>query len=759
GINLSGGQKQRVSLARGVYNDADLYLLDDPLSAVDAHVGKHIFRHVIGPKGLLAGKTRLLVTHGITHLHKCDEIIVVSNGEIVDHGTYTDLINTSRILKELLRTHVISDEANERSDSEPKTPVSPNIEDIIRFPEDDIQTDKIPTEKYQKHSVPPEVDNEEKQKLIKKEQLETGSVKLAVFAVYFRACNTIMCLLIFVFFCLTSIASLLTNIWLSKWTDGAENEQNNTGLRVKGLIIYSGLGIAHGSLTFIMQLLSRLSAYHAGKKLHYAILNGVLHAPMSFFDTTPLGRIVNRFSKDIDSVDSSLPNSLSLSLNTMISVAVTMIILIYGSYFSIIALIPLTILFLFIQRVYVASSRQLRRLDSITRSPVYSNFSETIQGLSSIRAYNAQQRFINLSDYLLDKNQSCYLASCVTNRWLSLRLETIASLLTLLTSLFAVLMRNKLSAGTVGLTITYAMQIAQSLNLIVRMTSDIETNIVSVERINEYSQLEREAPWEILDTKPPSNWPSNGEIQFVHLSTRYRDGLELVLKDLTIDIQAGEKIGIIGRTGSGKSSLCLALFRIIEPTQGKIIIDNIDITQIGLHDVRLKITIIPQDAVIFAGTLRFNLDPFGTYTDEEIWNVLELVHLKHRTSTLENGLSYQLTEGGENLSAGEKQLLCLARALLRKSKIFVLDEATAAIDMETDRLIQQTIRSAFKDATVLTIAHRLHTILDSTRILVLSRGRQVEYDKPIVLAANPKSAFSKLLLDASISPSELHKMT
>ncbi|CAF1117338.1 unnamed protein product [Didymodactylos carnosus] len=504
-----------------------------------------------------------------------------------------------------------------------------------------------------------------------------------------------------------------------------------------------------------MQLFSRLSAYQAGKKLHYAILNGVLRAPMSFFDTTPLGRIVNRFSRDIDSVDSSLPNSLSSALTTMVSVVVTMIILVYGSYFSIIALIPLSILFFFIQ---------YQKAPGMFCGPCLANLAaksvliETIQGLSNIRAYNVQQRFINLSDYLLDKNQSCYLTSCLTNRWLAFRLEAIANLLTLLTSLFGVLMRNQLSAGTVGLTITYAMQTAQSLNFIVRVTSEIETNIVSVERINEYSQLETEAPWEIQDSKPPSNWPSNGEIQFVHLSTRYREGLELVLNDLTIDVQAGEKIGIIGRTGSGKSSLCIALFRMVEPTQGKIIIDNIDITQIGLHDVRLKITIIPQDAVIFAGTLRFNLDPFETYTDEEIWNVLELAHLKNRASTLENGLSYQLAEGGENLSAGEKQLLCLARALLRKSKIFVLDEATAAIDMETDRLIQQTIRSAFKDATVLTIAHRLHTILDSTRILVLSHGRQVEYDKPIVLASNPKSAFSKLLSDAGISPSELHKM-
>ncbi|CAF3575220.1 unnamed protein product [Rotaria sp. Silwood1] len=504
-----------------------------------------------------------------------------------------------------------------------------------------------------------------------------------------------------------------------------------------------------------MQLSQKLAGYIAGRQLHGIILIGILHAPMSFFDTTPIGRIINRFSKDIDSVDSALPNAFSQALTTLITVIATLIILTYGSWFAIIEFIPLAFLFIYIQRIYISSSRQLRRLDSVTRSLIFANFSETIQGLSSIRAYHAQQRFIDLSDKYMDRNQSCNLASSVSNRWLGFHLEMIANLLTLLIAITAVFMRNYLTAGTVGLMITYALQITHSFNMLVRTSSDIETNIVSVERINEYGQLTPEAPWEIPLTKPSPRWPTNGNIQIRNLSLRYRENLQVVVKDFSINIQSGEKIGIIGRTGSGKSSLCLSLFRMIEPTNGTIIIDDVDICLIGLHDLRSKITIIPQDAIIFAGTVRFNIDPFSNYSDIEIWTVLELVHLKERIHMMENGLLHLLAEGGQNMSAGERQLLCLARALLRKSKIFIFDEATAATDMETDRLIQQTIRLRFKHATVLTIAHRLHTILDSTKILVLSNGSLQEYDEPIRLAANPNSSFVKLLRGANIHPSDI----
>ncbi|CAF1923142.1 unnamed protein product [Rotaria magnacalcarata] len=763
GINLSGGQKQRVALARALYSDADIYLFDDPLSAVDAHVGAHIFKYVIGPNGLLKNKTRILVTHGVSYLHKCDKIVVVASGEIIDHGSYDELMKKSKTLRDLVYSIATKETEQKSSDTEPKTPSTSPIkinEDVLKAVEDNIEDDaqeEAPTTPLITDENTFNEPKDTKQKLIQKETIETGSVKLNVFTTYIRACTIPMVLFIFCLFSLTALSSLSTNVWLSRWTDRSKNESISANVtsgsisKLRGIAIYSILGLCQGLAAFTMQFFVYFAAYAASRKLHSSILFGVLRAPMAFFDTTPIGRIINRFAKDIDAIDSSLPSSFSSSFSTLIAVLITIIILIYGSWFAVFALVPLAILFSFIQRVYVASSRQLRRLDSTTRSPVYSNFGETVQGLSSIRAYNVQQRFIDLSDHLLDKNQACYFASCVANRWLAVRLESITNALTFFTALFAVLMRAHLTAGIVGLTITYAMQISQSLNWLVRMASDIETNIVSVERVNEYAELEPEAPWEIAEKKPPNDWPATGEIQLNNLTVRYRENLKLVLKGVTVNIQPGEKIGIIGRTGSGKSSLCITLFRIIEPTGGEIIIDNVDIRRIGLHDLRSKITIIPQDAVIFAGTVRFNIDPFGTYSDAEIWTALELVHMKGRISVLNDGLSHLLTEGGENLSSGERQLLCMARALLRKSKIFVLDEATAAIDMETDRLIQMTIRTAFKNATVLTIAHRLHTILDSTKILVLSAGRVKEYDEPGRLAANPTSAFAKLLRDANIN--------
>ncbi|CAF4075111.1 unnamed protein product, partial [Rotaria sordida] len=748
GINLSGGQRQRVSLARALYSNADIFLLDDPLSAVDAHVGACIFKN-----------TRLLVTHGVSHLHKCNDIIVVSEGEIVDQGSYLDLMIRSTILRDFVYSVATSNtEYYQRRTSDiesPKSiPTTPSelTHKSFEFTDDNIQQDEL-------QPIIIEIE-EEKKKIIQKETVQTGSVKFNVFLIYIRSCKLSMIGLICIFFCLTTFASLSTNIWLSKWTDKMKviTTTNNTSSRKSQIYymnIYSALGITQGFLAFAMQLMQKLVAYIAGRKLHWFILIGILHAPISFFDTTPIGRIINRFSKDIEAVDSALPNAFSQSLTTLITVVATLIILVYGSWFAIIEFIPLAILFIYIQRVYIASSRQLRRLDSVTRSLIFANFSETIQGLSSIRAYRAQQRFIDLCDKFMDRNQSCHLTASVSNRWLGVRLEMIGNLLTLFTAITAVFMRDHLTAGIVGLMITYAVQIPHSLNMLVRMSSDVETNIISVERINEYAQLTPEAPWEIPLMKPSSHWPTNGNIQIMNLSIRYRDNLPLVLKDFSINIQSGEKIGIIGRTGSGKSSLCLSLFRIIEPTNGTIIIDNVDIRLIGLHDLRSKITIIPQDAIIFAGTVRFNIDPFSNYSDIEIWAVLELVHLKERIRMMENGLLYLLAEGGQNMSGGERQLLCLARALLRKSKIFIFDEATAATDMETDRLIQQTIRSRFKDATVLTIAHRLHTILDSTKILVLSNGYLQEYDEPIRLAANPDSAFVKLLRDANIHPSDI----
>ncbi|KAK9886057.1 hypothetical protein WA026_014840 [Henosepilachna vigintioctopunctata] len=408
------------------------------------------------------------------------------------------------------------------------------------------------------------------------------------------------------------------------------------------------------------------------------------------------------------------------------------------------------VLYYFIQRFYVATSRQLKRLESVSRSPIYSHFSETIAGVSAIRAYNQQDRFIAESDSKLDHNQACNFPTVIANRWLEVRLQLIGNMVILFAGLFAVLGRDSINAGLVGLSVSYALQITQILNWVVRMTSDIETNIVAVERIKEYAETPQEAPWDIPSKTPPLTWPEIGTVEFKNFSVKYRPELDLVLKKVAFSIQGGEKVGIVGRTGAGKSSLTLSLFRIIEPHQGIIEIDGINIAEIGLHALRSRLTIIPQDAVLFSGTLRMNLDPFNAKSDEEVWATLEQAHLKAFVKALPAGLSHEVTEGGENLSVGQRQLICLARALLRKTRVLILDEATAAVDLETDDLIQTTIRREFRDSTVLTIAHRLNTIMDYDKIIVLDKGLIAEFDTPQILLDGP-TIFRSMCEDAGLA--------
>lgn len=358
-------------------------------------------------------------------------------------------------------------------------------------------------------------------------------------------------------------------------------------------------------------------------------------------------------------------------------------------------------------------------------------------------------RFIQENDDKVDRNQVCKYPNIVANRWLAIRLEMVGNLIILFSSLFAVLGGQE-NAGLVGLSITYALQITQTLNWLVRMTSDIETNIVAVERIKEYGETKQEAPWVLENSKLSPDWPEQGRVQFTDFKVRYREGLDLVLRGISFDVNGGEKIGIVGRTGAGKSSLTLALFRIIESSGGKIFIDGIDISTLGLHNLRSRLTIIPQDPVLFSGSLRLNLDPFDTKSDEELWKALELAHLKTFVKSLTAGLNHEISEGGENLSVGQRQLVCLARALLRKTKVLILDEATAAVDLETDDLIQKTIRTEFKECTVLTIAHRLNTIMDSDRVIVLDKGEITEYASPTELLQNKSSAFYSMAKDANL---------
>uniref|UniRef100_A0A1I8HGU7 ABC-type glutathione-S-conjugate transporter n=1 Tax=Macrostomum lignano TaxID=282301 RepID=A0A1I8HGU7_9PLAT len=766
GINLSGGQKQRVSLARAVYQDADIYILDDPLSAVDSHVGKHIFDQVIGPNGVLAGKTRLFVTNAIQWLPFVDNILVLSQGTVSEHGTYEQLMSRNGPFAQFLKQYITQEAEENEADEETgeigeheepevarlKEEVLSRVERLTSEDEDAISRRNSPTNTARSSSrrggrrlsrrmssrqqdveqIKEEAKRKEREKLIQEERSATGNVKYQVFLAYFKAMNLRMTVSFFLFFILYQTASVFANVWLSIWTEDPylnnasipSNTSEYAALQNLYLGGYGAIGAAQAVFVLIYALLAAVAFVISSRKLHAKMLSNILRAPMSFFDTTPVGRIVNRFSRDIETIDNLLPQMFRSWISTFFNVMSTIVVISFSTPAFMSVIVPLGVLYVFVQRFFISTSRQLKRIESTTRSPIYTHFSETVTGTQTIRAYGASDEFVNESQRRVDYNQIFYFAGIAANRWLGFHLDFCGALSVLAATLFAVIGRGSVNGGTVGLSVSYALQVTAALNWMVRMSSDLETNIVSVERLEEYAKVQTEAEWDIPQTRPPPSWPPAGAVTFNDYAVRYRDGLDLVLRGITCDIRSGEKVGIVGRTGAGKSSLTLALFRIIEAARGRVTIDGEDISGLGLHQLRSRLTILPQDPVIFSGTLRMNLDPFDEKTDAELWSALELAHLKSFASALPEGLAYQCGEEGSNLSVGQRQLVCLARTLLRKSKILVLDEATAAVDLETDALIQQTIRKEFKDAT--------------------------EFDSPKALLQKPKSSFYSMARDANL---------
>ncbi|KAJ8418122.1 hypothetical protein AAFF_G00138310 [Aldrovandia affinis] len=769
GINLSGGQKQRVSLARATYSLADIYLLDDPLSAVDSHVGKHLFTNVVGPKGLLKDKTRILVTHGVSFLPYVDEIVVLVDGKVSEVGSYDSLKASGGAFSEFLHTYATEESKSKEkdSDTEEVETMPESQEPQVDCPPEDVVSVTLKREnslrhsqrngsiRLRKHSSVKKLKDlpaSKGQRLIEKETMETGQVKFSVYLQYLRALGWGYCSMVFAAYFAQNVSFIGQSVWLSVWTKDSVDYANMTypdSVRDMRVAVFGALGVAQGVLVFVGTFLMANGAISASRILHSRLLSNILRVPMVFFDTTPSGRVVNRFAKDMFTVDESIPMSFRSWLMCLLGVIGTLFVICLATPIFIAVIVPLAVIYYFVQRFYVATSRQLRRLDSVSRSPIYSHFSETVAGLSVIRAYGHQDRFLRHNKDTIDENLKSVYPWIVSNRWLAIRLEFLGNLVVFFSALFAVLSRGSLDSGMVGLSISYALNVTQTLNWLVRMTSELETNIVAVERVSEYTEIENEAAW-ITKTRPPEGWPDAGRLRLQNYKVRYRPELDLVLHGITCDIESTEKIGIVGRTGAGKSSLTNCLFRIMEAAEGHIFIDGVDIAVLGLHDLRSKLTIIPQDPVLFSGTLRMNLDPFEKFSDEAIWKVLELSHLKAYVGGLEDGLKHEVTEGGENLSVGQRQLLCLARALLRKSRILILDEATAAVDLETDRLIQVTIRHEFAHCTVLTIAHRLHTIMDSSRVMVLDAGKIVEFDSPNALFRR-QGHFYAMAKDAGIT--------
>uniref|UniRef100_A0A914E7D4 Multidrug resistance-associated protein 1 n=1 Tax=Acrobeloides nanus TaxID=290746 RepID=A0A914E7D4_9BILA len=783
GINLSGGQKARISLARAIYQNRDIYLLDDPLSAVDSHVGAKLFENVIGPNGLLKNKTRILVTHELSYLKYTDRIIIMDGGRIVNEGSYAELMKSGAF------EQLIEECKNEQELFAQRKIGLEKEDDVYASDEESLSDDtfgdnhvdnllgtshmstvsgiisqrRFSTSRFKRRRSTHRESLSEPigahRQLTGVERVETGRVKLDVYAKYFEAMGYSFSLFFIFGLVANTVAAMARNVWLADWSNDnsmvAELDKTKPQPILLRLEVYALIGFAEEFFMFFGMGSLLFGGVAASRNLHAPFLHSIFRAPMRFFDTTPFGRILNRIGKDIETVDMLLPYNIEFFVHCILQVASTLLIIIYSTPIFTIVILPLALLYAVVLQYYIATSRQLKRLESITRSPIYSHLSESINGVSTIHAYNEVPKFCRLSEQKVDTHVRCRYLNYVANRWLSVRLEFIGNCVVLFAALFAVLARETTSPGVLGLSISYSLNITFVLNFAVRQISKLETNIVSVERVKEYTETTPEAEWESKpENKPPKNWPSEGRINIIDYSTRYRPGLDLVVKKLNAEINTHEKVGIVGRTGAGKSSVTLALFRMIEPDEGRIVIDGVNISNLGLHDLRSNLTIIPQDPVLFSGSLRFNLDPFNRYSDNELWSALEYANLKEFAYSHPGKLEHEITEGGANISVGQRQLVCLARALLRKSKVLVLDEATAAVDMNTDALIQKTIREQFKDSTVLTIAHRLNTIMDYDRIIVLDSGRVKEFDSPANLMSDKKSIFYSMVKSANhdVSP-------
>ncbi|CUM68582.1 uncharacterized protein PRCAT00006309001 [Priceomyces carsonii] len=767
GISLSGGQKARLSLARAVYARADVYLMDDPLSAVDEHVRKHLIDNVIGPRGLLKSKCRILATNSIGVLSDAHKLHLLKDGKLIEQGTYYDIMKQedSQLRKLILEFGSKKSDSDDYSNSSEEGELVEENKDALESLDSvaDIDSNslrrasEVTLSSDEEYSIEGE-EEESSESKSRRETMQQGKVKWSVYKAYGYACNPTG-VIAFVSMCVLGMFdNIAASFWLKHWSEVNSKYGGNPHIW-KYLGIYFFLGMAYSIILLVQNCVMWLyCTINASKKLHTEMAHSVLRAPMSFFETTPIGRILNRFSSDVFKLDEIVGRLFAMFISNAVKVTLTIGVIAFSTWPIIFLLVPLSVLYIYYQQYYLKTSRELKRLESVSRSPIYANFQESLNGVTTIRAYGQEHRFKALNESKVDKNTSANHPSMSANRWLAVRLEFLGSLIILGASGLSILNLDsgRITAGMIGISVSYALQITQSLNWIVRMSVDVENNIVSVERILEYSKLKPEAPEIIEDHRPPTVWPLKGEISFNNYSTKYRPELDLVLKNINLSVKSKEKIGIVGRTGAGKSSMTLALFRIIEKVSGDIVIDDIETSTIGLRDLRERLSIIPQDSQVFEGSIRSNLDPTNIFTDDQLWRALELSHLKDHVNKMyndaddvddiESPLYVRVSEGGSNLSAGQKQLMCLARVLLKleTSNILVLDEATAAVDVETDQILQQTIRTEFKEKTIITIAHRLNTIIDSDKIIVLEKGEVKEFDSPENLLKDSSSLFYSL---------------
>jgi len=748
GINLSGGQKARVSLARAMYSDETrLLLLDDPLSAVDSHVGQHLFKEAIAGD-ISAGKTRILVTHHVHVLSRCDTVIVMENGTIKHQGPYQELIDQGVDFAGAVDVSKIQNQDEEGEDETKEKNAKGGGEKKTRGKREDKAAQK-----------------KAGASLVSQEEREIGDVATDAYMQYAKAGGWCIAIITILIQGVGRAFEVMSTFWLALWADRMQSaEASGTPFTKQETSYYVGIFGLFGVLSvFGLGFRGILLAVHrlrASVKLHDDLADAILRAPIAFFDVTPIGRVLNRFAADMDKLDLELTQTVSQGITTVFQVLGALgAILIATKGTFIVALIPLTFVYYHIQKWFRKTSTELQRVTNVANSPIFADFSQTLSGTSSIRAFGVQKGFFDKCKGSFDNMNASYILVQLSSNWLALRLDVMGGFIGMFIGAISVgtLKMEFIPAGWLGIALSYAIEVTSYLKYGVQMVARLEADMSSVERILYYTDnIEPEAPHTIPEKDPQAGtWPQKGEIQFSNASMRYRDG-PLVLKNLTFGVKGGEKIGVCGRTGSGKSSLMIALFRISEiEKEGSILVDGVNIQEIGTEALRLNISIIPQDPVMFSNTIRYNLDPFKEQSDEELWNVLKKVEMGEAIAQLPKGLDDIVAEGGENFSQGQRQLLCIARSLLRKPKILVMDEATASIDNETDAIIQRMIRENFQDATVLTIAHRLNTIMDSDRILVLEDGHIAELDTPENLLAKESGHFKSFVEKSQAAHSDV----
>nr|XP_039260104.1 multidrug resistance-associated protein 4-like [Styela clava] len=771
GVTLSGGQKARVSLARAAYvRNADICLLDDPLSAVDIPVASHIFEHCIC--GMMKKKARILVTHQLQLLKRVDEILIFKEGRVYVRGTYAELQDSSVDFAVLLRK---KEDKNESILGAKRQTVTESSISLVANSHDSPQTSIVPD-----LSIEEKEKEGESRKINAEEIREQGSIGGKVYLEYFRvAANAFLLVLFFIIVIVSHVLYIMNDCWLSKWTTSyqkylsnvssnitescSETGQNESSEVFNSTTSFTSVNKTILSVMVFLTVLLRANLHYyicvtSGIHMHKKMFKAILRAPIRFFDTNPSGRILNRFSKDMGQIDELLPITFVDFLWIFGAIVSVVILTSVVNYFVILLIIPFTIYFLWLRSYYLRTSRDIKRLEGSCRSPVFSLLSSTLQGLLTVRAFGVQQQFEDKFHEYQDLHSASWFLFLVGTRWFGLRLDLITATFISAVAFFSVIGASllNLNPGEIGLVLTYTASLIGMFQWGVRQSAEVENLMISVERVQQYYRIPPEAALENPNKQPPNSWPRCGAIKFKNVSFSYYDGGPKVLRSIDFVIQPQEKIGIVGRTGAGKSSLISALFRLSELTSGEIFIDGIPISSLGLHDLRKALSIIPQDPILFTGTMRRNIDPFNNYSDEDLWNALEQVQLKEFVESFPMRLNTEIVESGSNLSVGQRQLVCLARAVLRKSKILVIDEATANVDIRTDRLIQETIRRKFKQCTVITIAHRINTIIDSDKILVLEEGQVKEFDKPSVLLQKWDGLFAGIVKSAGLSTAEPH---